>query len=109
MEIKARDGLSVAGVSVCACPADALLYCKSCERPMFATYSGKRRVCYRYYICKVAQQNGWRSCPTKSLRAALIEDSVVAQLRARLSMDETRLALQISDPAWQAFWKAIGS
>jgi site-specific DNA recombinase len=80
-----------------------LLYCKNCERPMFATYSGKRGVRYRYYVCKAAQQNGWRSCPTKSVRAALIEDSVVAQLRARLSMDETRLALQISDPAWQAF------
>jgi site-specific DNA recombinase len=80
-----------------------LLHCKSCERPMFATYSGKRGVCYRYYVCKAAQQNGWRSCPTKSVRAALIEDSVVAQLRARLSMNETRLALQISDPAWQAF------
>jgi hypothetical protein len=33
----------------------------------------------------------------------LIEDSVVVQLRTRLSMDETRLVLQISDPAWQAF------
>jgi len=28
---------------------------------------------------------------------------VVAQLRARLSVGEMRLALQISDPAWQAF------
>jgi len=80
-----------------------LLHCETCERAMFATYSGKRGVRYRYYVCKAAQQNGWRSCPTKSVRARLIEDSVVAQLRTRLSLDETRLALQISDPAWQAF------
>jgi site-specific DNA recombinase len=80
-----------------------LLVCKSCERPMIATYSVKRGRRYRYYVCKAAQQNGWNSCPTKSVSATLIEDSVVAQLKSQPSLDQVRLALQIPDPQWQIF------
>jgi len=80
-----------------------LLFCKSCERPMIATYAAKRGLRYRYYLCKAAQRNGWKSCPTKSVPSTLIEDSVVAQLRSRLSENDTRVALQLPDPTWQAF------
>jgi site-specific DNA recombinase len=80
-----------------------LLFCKSCERPMVATYATKRGLRYRYYLCKEAQRNGWKSCPTKSVSASLIEDSVVAQLKSRLSENATRVALQIPDLTWQAF------
>jgi len=79
-----------------------LLFCTSCERAMRATYSSKQGVRYRYYICRAAQQNGWRSCPTKSVRAKLVEDSVIDQLRARLSAEPTHV-FGIPDSIWQAF------
>ena|ERR1700676_4222910 len=80
-----------------------LLFCKSCERPMIATYAAKRGLRYRYYLCKEAQRNGWKSCPTKSVPATLIEDSIVAQLRSRLSEHDARVGLQVPDLTWQAF------
>jgi Recombinase zinc beta ribbon domain len=80
-----------------------LLICQSCQRPMIATYTtnGGRR--FRYYVCQAARQNGWDSCPTKSVAAALIEDTVVAQLRTALSGEETRQQLQITETDWGCF------
>jgi site-specific DNA recombinase len=80
-----------------------LLFCKSCDHRMIATYSINQGVRYRYYVCRGVRQNGWRSCASKSVRATLIEDSVVAQLCTRLSEKQARLTLQIPDPAWEAF------
>jgi site-specific DNA recombinase len=80
-----------------------LLMCQSCKRPMIATYTAKRGRRYRYYVCQVARQNGWDSCPTKSVAAARIEESVVAQLRIALSTDQTRDRLDLSETEWQAF------
>ena len=70
---------------------------------MIATYTtnGGRR--FRYYVCQAARQNGWDSCPTKSVAAALIEDTVVAQLRTALSGEETRQQLQITQTDWGCF------
>lgn len=46
-----------------------LLYCAPCGTGMVHTYTakdnGKR---YRYYVCLNAQQRGWSSCPTKSIK-----------------------------------------
>ena len=70
---------------------------------MIATYTAKRARRYRYYVCQAARQNGWDSCPTKSVAAALIEESVVAQLRIALSTDQTRVGLDLSETDWQAF------
>ena len=80
-----------------------LLFCKSCQRPMIATYTAKRGRRFRYYVCQKARQNGWHTCPTKSVPAAMIEQSVVAQLRAALSSEETRQQFQISETDWQLF------
>ena len=80
-----------------------LLFCQSCERPMIATYTGKRGRRFRYYVCQAARQNGWNSCPTKSVAAALIEDTVVAQLRSALNGEETRQQLQIAETDWECF------
>src|SRR5579862_3520870 len=80
-----------------------LLFCKSCERPMIATYTAKGGRRFRYYVCQAARQNGWDSCPTKSVAAALIEDSVVAQLRTALSSEEMRQQLEIDETEWQRF------
>jgi recombinase-like zinc beta ribbon protein len=80
-----------------------LLFCHSCQRPMIATYTtnGGRR--FRYYVCQAARQNGWNSCPTKSVAATLIENTVVAQLRTALSGEETRQQLQITETDWGCF------
>jgi site-specific DNA recombinase len=80
-----------------------LLFCKSCNRPMIPTYTAKLGRRFRYYVCQKARQNGWHTCPTKSVPAALIEDSVVAQLRGALSSEEIRQQFQISETAWQVF------
>jgi site-specific DNA recombinase len=80
-----------------------LLFCDSCQRPMIPTYSGKGSRRYRYYVCQGARQNGWKTCPTKSVSGASIEDSLLSELRTRLSADRTRLALKIPEREWQAF------
>jgi site-specific DNA recombinase len=80
-----------------------LLFCQSCERPMIATYTSNGGRRFRYYVCQAARQNGWDSCPTKSVAAALIEDTVVAQLRTALSGEETRQQLQITETDWGCF------
>jgi len=80
-----------------------LLFCQSCQRPMIATYTAKGGRRFRYYVCQAARQNGWDSCPTKSVAAALIEDTVVAQLRTTLSGEETRQQLQITETDWDCF------
>jgi hypothetical protein len=35
-----------------------LLFCKSCERPMIATYTANGGRRFRYYVCQAARQNG---------------------------------------------------
>jgi len=70
---------------------------------MAATYSMRRGRRYRYYVCRRATQDGWGSCVTKSVSAALIEDSLVGQLRVRLNSEEARSALHFPDRDWQAF------
>jgi len=80
-----------------------LLFCASCKRPMVATYTAKQGRRYRYYVCQAARENGWNSCPTKSVSATKIEDSVITQLRAALTNCETREQLEIPDDDWQAF------
>ena len=69
--IRAPQGALLAG----------LLHCKSCRRPMVPTYTAKPGRRYRYYVCQGARQNGWSSCPTKSVPARMIEGAVVEQLR----------------------------
>lgn len=48
---------------------------------MHHTYTAKGGRRYRYYVCATAQQRGWDACPTKSLPAQQIEDSVVEHVR----------------------------
>jgi site-specific DNA recombinase len=80
-----------------------LLFCTRCDRPMIATYSAKGSHRYRYYVCQGARERGWQSCPTKSVSATQIEDSVVSQIRDRLRLDHTRIELQIPDSELPAF------
>ncbi len=58
-----------------------LLYCDACGTAMHHTYTAKPGHRYRYYVCATAQQQGWDACPSKSLPAHQIEDSVVERVR----------------------------
>jgi hypothetical protein len=64
---------------------------------MIATYSSKKNRRYRYYVCHTVRREGWKSCPTKSVAANLIEDSFVVQLRERLSVEKARNELPVPD------------
>jgi site-specific DNA recombinase len=76
-----------------------LMVCASCQRPMVATYTLKRGKRYRYYVCQTARQGGWDACPTKSVPARIMEDSVVSQVRAALIAGQ----LRASETEWQDF------
>ena len=58
-----------------------LLYCTPCESGMAHAYTRKQKKCYRYYVCRNAQQRGWSSCPSKALNAHEIETAVVEHIR----------------------------
>jgi site-specific DNA recombinase len=79
-----------------------LLLCKSCQRPMVPTYTARPGRRYRYYVCLSTRQMGWRSCPTKSVPARMIEDSVIDQLRTALRDSGTRGQLNVSDAQWES-------
>ena len=78
-----------------------LLVCTSCQRPMVATYTSKKGRRYRYYVCRAVRQNGWDACPTQSVPAQVIEDSVVAQLRIALADEGAREQWPISETELQ--------
>jgi site-specific DNA recombinase len=59
-----------------------LLHCDACGTAMHHTYTAKGVRRYRYYVCHTAQQRGWDACPSKSLAAQQIEDSVIEHVRA---------------------------
>lgn len=58
-----------------------LLHCDACGTAMVHTYTVKNNRRYRYYVCLTAQQRGWDACPSKSLPAQQIEDSVAERVR----------------------------
>ena len=57
-----------------------LLFCESCAARMVYSYSKKRDRKYPYYVCLNAQRKGWAVCPSKSLPARAIEESVLKRL-----------------------------
>lgn len=58
-----------------------LLHCDACGTAMAHTYTVKGSRRYRYYVCLTAQQQGWDACPSKSLPAQRVEDSIVERIR----------------------------
>ena len=69
-----------------------LLFCHHCGRPMRHTYTLKKNVKYRYYICDTVRLQGKDACVTKRIPADQIEQFVIEQIRG-LSND-TQLLLQ---------------
>jgi Recombinase zinc beta ribbon domain len=70
---------------------------------MVPTYTAKPGRRYRYYVCQAARQNGWSSCPTKSVPARTIEEAVLEQLHTALCTSETREQLHVAEADWQTF------
>ncbi|MFY9725062.1 MAG: recombinase family protein [Bryobacteraceae bacterium] len=58
-----------------------LLHCECCAAPMVYSYAAKGGRKYPYYVCRNAQRNGWSCCPSKSLPAQAIEESVLGRIR----------------------------
>jgi hypothetical protein len=48
---------------------------------MTHTYTKKKQILYRYYVCNTAHSRGYRACETKSVPAPLLEEAVIARLR----------------------------
>jgi site-specific DNA recombinase len=59
-----------------------LLRCGTCDCAMTSSQTTKGTRRYRYYVCRRAQQRGWRTCPAPALPAGPLEDLVVRQLPA---------------------------
>lgn len=60
---------------------NGLLHCECCAAPMVYSYAAKGDRKYPYYVCRNAQQKGWAVCPSKSLPAQAIEESVLGRIR----------------------------
>jgi site-specific DNA recombinase len=57
-----------------------LLHCDACGSPMVPAYTKRNARKVRYYTCTSAQKHGWKTCPSRSLPASAIEESVLARL-----------------------------
>ena len=60
---------------------NGLLYCECCAARMVYSYAAKGGRKYPYYVCRNAQVKGWDACPSKSLPAQAIEESVPGRIR----------------------------
>jgi len=87
-----------------------ILRCKACDSAMFHTYSSKKgQRKYRYYICMNAQKRGYSSCPTRSVNANVIEDTVIDNLRtiaanSTYAHKELKEALIVDSPIWETLF-----
>jgi len=76
----------------CAGLLSQLIRCEACNSPMFHSYSVKDKVKkYRYYICVNAQKKGYAVCPTRSVNAQEMEDTVY-QLLPKVEIKDSLLA-----------------
>jgi hypothetical protein len=68
---------------------------------MLPVYTSKGERRYRYYVCRTQGQNG--RCAVKFVTARMIEESVIEQVQAALSVELTREQLYVSENDWQEF------
>lgn len=84
-----------------------ILRCKACNGIMFHTYTSKKKHRkYRYYVCLNAHKRGYKSCPTRSVNAQAIENSVIDNLRsiATDAHKEIKEALIVNSPIWETLF-----
>ena len=85
-----------------------LLHCDACGTAMVHTYTVKNSRRYRYYVCLTAQQQGWDACPSKSLPAQRVEDSIVDRIRClgsdpRIAAETARKVREQAEASSQEF------
>jgi site-specific DNA recombinase len=83
-----------------------VLHCDACGTAMVHTYTVKGSRRYRYYVCLTAQQQGWDACPSKSLPAQRVEDSIVDRIRSlgndpRIAAETARKVRQQAEASLQ--------
>jgi hypothetical protein len=73
---------------------------------MVATYSSKKNIKYRYYVCHTAQSKGYSECPTKSINAQSMERTVLEKLVGVISASPELKGknLVINTPAWEVLF-----
>jgi site-specific DNA recombinase len=81
-----------------------LLHCRPCGTTMTPTYASKnggRR--YGYYVCTNALQRGRKSCPSRSLPSAAIEEWVIERLRQIAKESEAQALPRFTElGAWES-------
>jgi site-specific DNA recombinase len=77
------------------------LRCAPCDCAMVGSHTTKGSRRYRYYLCRQAQQRGWKTCPAPSVPAGEIERLVTEQIQ-RLSADS-------ADITFAAWWAALSA
>lgn len=80
-----------------------ILRCKPCNARMFHTYAVKNGKRYRYYVCMNAQKAGYSFCPTKTINAQGIENSVVDSLN-KIAIETKNESILTSDPVWEVLF-----
>jgi len=76
----------------CAGLLSQIIRCTACNSPMFHSYSVKDKVKkYRYYVCVNAQKKGYAVCPTRSVNAQEMEDTVY-RLLPKVEIKDSLLA-----------------
>jgi len=58
-----------------------LVRCGSCGVAMVHSFTRKKNVVYRYYVCMIAHQRGWNKCETRNVSAPDLEEAVIENLR----------------------------
>ena len=76
-----------------------LLRCGACGCAMTSSQTRKGTRCYRYYVCRQAQQRGWQTCPAPSLAAGPIEDLVVRHIQ--------ELVPAVAPEEFMTVWQAL--
>ena len=71
-----------------------LVCCGTCGVKMVHTYTDKKGVRYRYYVCQTVLKEGWNRCETRSIPAMELEKFVLDRLAAIGSDD--RLAREVA-------------
>ena len=85
-----------------------ILRCGPCEASMIHSTTQRGQRLHRYYTCQKAQQNGWNTCPSKSLPAAEIEKAVVERIRSIGADPEVRREVLANlDPRTTAEERAV--
>lgn len=68
---------------------NSILRCKTCDSPMFYTYTIKRnKHKYNYYVCAHAYRHRDKQCPARSVTAEIIEKAVIDCLKNAVTKDE---------------------